>query len=87
MNETSSFTSYSGSFGREEQVRLRNYFKKLNDEGISVILSNSSSPFIKELYKKFNIVEVYCSRNINSNSNKRGKIPEFLVIGDEILIQ
>ena len=87
MNETSSFTSYSGSFGRKEQVRLRDYFKKLNDEGVSVILSNSSSPFIKEIYNEFNVVEVYCSRNINSKSNKRGKIPEFLVIGDEILNQ
>ena len=38
LNETSSFTSYSGSFGREEQVRLRDYFKKLNDERVSVIL-------------------------------------------------
>ena len=87
LNETSSFTSYSGSFGRKEQVRLRDYFKKLNDEGVSVILSNSSSPFIKEIYNEFNVVEVYCSRNINSKSNKRGKIPEFLVIGDEILNQ
>ena len=87
LNETSSFTSYSGSFGRKEQVRLRDYFKKLNDEGVNVILSNSSSPFIKEIYNEFNVVEVYCSRNINSKSNKRGKIPEFLVIGDEILNQ
>lgn len=85
LNETSSFTSYSGSFGREEQIRLRDYFKKLNDFGVSVILSNSSSPFIKEIYNEFNVIEVYCSRNINSKSNKRGKIPEFLVVGDEIL--
>jgi len=87
LNETSSFTSYSGSFGREEQIRLRDYFKKLNDIGVSVILSNSSSPFIKEIYNEFNVIEVYCSRNINSKSNKRGKIPEFLVVGNEILKQ
>jgi len=85
LNETSSFTSYSGSFGREEQIRLRDYFKKLNGDGVHVILSNSSSTFIKEIYNEFNIIEVYCRRNINSKSNKRGKIPELLVIGDEIL--
>ena len=85
LNETSSFTSYSGSFGREEQIRLRDYFKKLNGDGVYVILSNSSSPFIKEIYNEFNIIEVYCRRNINSKSNKRGKIPELLVVGDEIL--
>ena len=87
LNETSSFTSYIGSFGRKEQIRLRDYFKKLDSEGVNVILSNSSSPFIKEIYNEFNVFEVYCSRNINSKSNKRGKIPEFLVIGDEILNQ
>ena len=85
LNETSSFTSYSGSFGRKEQIKLRDYFKKLNKNGVYVILSNSSSSFIKEIYNEFNVFEIYCKRNINSKSNKRGKIPEFLVIGDEIL--
>jgi len=84
LNETSSFTSYSGSFGIEEQIRLKDYFKELNDKGVFVILSNSSSSFIKEIYQEYNVVEVFCNRNINSNSNKRGKIPEYLVIGDQI---
>ena len=87
LNETSKFTSYSGSFGREEQIRLRDYFKELNDIGVNVILSNSSSSFIKEIYNEFNVLEVFCSRNINSKSKKRGKIAEYLIIGDEILKQ
>ena len=85
LNETSSFTSYSGSFGSMEQIRLRDYFKKLNDYGVFVILSNSSSPYIRDIYKEFTVLEVFCSRNINSKSNKRGKIPEFLVIGDGLI--
>ena len=85
LNKTSSFTSYSGSFGREEQTRLRDYYKELNDKGVYVILSNSSSSFIKEIYNEFNVIEVYCSRSINSKSNKRGKIPEFLVVGDQMI--
>jgi DNA adenine methylase len=84
LNETSSFTSYSGLFGRKEQIRLRDYYKELNEKGVYVILSNSSSPFIKEIYDEFNIVEVYCSRSISSKSNKRGRIPEFLVVGDKL---
>jgi DNA adenine methylase len=82
LNETSSFTSYSGAFGRAEQLRLRDYFKKLSKKGVFVILSNSSSPFIKEIYDGFNIQEVSCSRNINSKSGRRGKISEFLILGD-----
>lgn len=85
LNETSSFTSYSGSFGVNEQIKLRDYFKKLDELGVFVILSNSSSPFIKELYGEFNIIEVDCRRNINSNSEKRGKVTEYLILGNTLL--
>lgn len=82
LTETSSFTAYSGEFGNPEQIRLRNHFKELSDKGVHVILSNSSAQFIREIYADFSITEVYCSRNINSRSAKRGKIPEFLILGD-----
>jgi DNA adenine methylase len=85
LNETSSFTSYSGSFGKNEQIKLRDYFKKLDESGVFVILSNSSSSFIKDLYNDFEIIEVDCSRNINSKSDKRGKITEFLILGKSLL--
>lgn len=84
ISTTSSFTDYSGSFGEKEQLRLRDYFKKLDEKGVYVILSNSSSEFIKEIYKEFQIVEVLCSRNINSKGNKRGKISELLIIGNTL---
>lgn len=82
LNETSSFTAYSGSFGANEQIRLRDYFKSLSEQGVHVILSNSSAPFVKEIYSEFNVLEVYCRRNINSKSSSRGKIPEYLVLGN-----
>ena len=84
LNETSSFTSYSGAFGRKEQIRLRDYFQTLNHKGVHVILSNSSAPFIKEIYSEHRIHEVFSPRNINSRSDKRGKIPEYLVLGDSL---
>jgi DNA adenine methylase len=84
LNDTSSFTSYSSVFGKDEQIRLRDYFKYLDNKGVFVLLSNSSSQFIKELYDEFYIEEVYCSRNINSKGSKRGKIPEFLVVGKHL---
>ncbi len=84
LSTTSSFTSYSGNFGEEEQLRLMKYFTKLNNDGVYVLLSNSSSPFIKSIYNSFNIIEVYCRRNINSKSSSRGKIPEYLILGDYV---
>lgn len=84
ISTTSSFTDYSGSFGEKEQIRLRDYFKELDDKGVYVILSNSSSEFIKDIYKDFQIDEVLCRRNINSKGDKRGKISELLVIGNTL---
>jgi DNA adenine methylase len=84
ISTTSSFTDYSGSFGEKEQIRLRDFFKELDEKGVYVILSNSSSEFIKDIYKDFQIDEVLCSRNINSKGDKRGKISELLVIGNTL---
>jgi DNA adenine methylase len=84
ISTTSSFTDYSGSFGEKEQIRLRDYFKELDKKGVYVILSNSSSEFIKDIYKDFQIEEVLCRRNINSKGDKRGKISELLVIGNTL---
>src|SRR5690606_18148575 len=77
---TSSFTSYSlNGFGKEEQIRLRDLFVDLDKRGCKVLLSNSSTDFILELYKDYKIEIVQASRNINSKSSGRGKIPEVLV--------
>jgi DNA adenine methylase len=84
ISTTSSFTDYSGSFGEKEQLRLRDYFKELDEKGVYVILSNSSSEFIKEIYKDFKLDEVMCRRNINSKGDKRGKISELLIIGNSL---
>jgi DNA adenine methylase len=84
LNETSSFTEYSGSFGQDKQIELFNFFKHLDDKGVFVILSNSSSDFILNLYKEYNPFSVLCSRNINSKGDGRGKIKEVLVIGNSL---
>lgn len=81
INKTSSFTEYSGSFGEDKQIELFNFFSELDKKGVFVILSNSSTEFIHELYQEFEPFRVYCSRNINSKSDGRGKVEEVVVIG------
>lgn len=83
INETSSFTSYSSPFEENEQIRLRDYFQKLNEMGVYVILSNSATPFIKKIYSTNKIHKVFCKRNINSKSDKRSQIPEYLITNIE----
>jgi DNA adenine methylase len=84
INKTSSFTEYSGSFGEEKQIELFNFFSELDKKGVFVILSNSSTDFIFNLYKDFDPFKVYCSRNINSKVDGRGKIEEVVVIGNTL---
>lgn len=80
VNETSKFTHYSkNSFDKNDQIKLRNVFKKLSDKGCLVMLSNSDTEFIKDLYKDFNINYIHAARSINSKGNGRGKIKEVVV--------
>jgi DNA adenine methylase len=46
---------------------------------VQVMLSNSDTPFINEIYSSFCISRVLASRAINSKSDSRGKISEVLV--------
>ena len=51
INATSSFTSYTAEdFLEKEQTELRDTFVKLHEKGCFVMLSNSDTPFINELY-------------------------------------
>ena len=81
LSATSSFTSYtSGGFGLPEQTRLRDVAKQLKQHGVHVLLSNSSAPFIRELYGEgFEIEEVSATRFVNSRASARGAIQELLI--------
>ena len=80
LSETSAFTSYTHEgFSYEEQVRLRDVFRKLDKKGAYVMLSNSSSPLVEELYKGFNVHKVEATRTNGAKASSRGKISEFIV--------
>jgi DNA adenine methylase len=81
ISTTSSFTSYSLSgFGKVEQQRLRDVCIELDRRGCFVLVSNSATEYVKELYKDFHVEVVSATRNINSVASKRGKIEEVLVM-------
>lgn len=80
VSQTASFTGYSkGGFGREEQLRLKECCDSLNRRGIRFLLSNSATPFIRELYSSYEITLVDARRAINSVGDRRGAIQEVLV--------
>ncbi len=80
VSTTSNFTSYhKNGFGSKDQADLRCVYTELARRNVKVMLSNSDTPFIRQLYDSYFIIQVYASRAINSKANGRGKIAELIV--------
>ncbi len=83
VSKTASFTSYTAeSFLDKEQIELRDTVLELNKRGCFVMLSNSDTPFINEIYSGFKgirINKVEAGRAINSKGSGRGKVTEVLI--------
>ena len=81
LSETANFTSYtSRDFGLEDQRRLAKVFCELDRRGCQVMLSNSHTGLIRELYHDYDLVEVQAIRAISSKGSGRGAITELLVM-------
>jgi DNA adenine methylase len=90
VSETASFTGYDvNGFNRDEQKRLKKVFDDLHERDCKVMLSNSCTDFILDLYKDYQdtIIKVRATRSINSNALKRGRVDEVLVLNYEIPAQ
>lgn len=85
LSDTSSFTGYSlNSFNRKAQKRLKETCDQLCDRGCKVLVSNSATDFIRNLYDniRYTIKEVEANRNINSVGSGRRKISELLIFSN-----
>lgn len=80
LSRTASFTSYTkADFGPAHQTALADIARRLHARGVLVMLSNSDTPFIRDLYRDFNLHEVQAARAINSKATRRGKITELVI--------
>jgi DNA adenine methylase len=80
VSTTANFTSYAaGQFGWAEQQRLADLFARLAHRGVLVMLSNSDTPAVRELYRAYRIDRVVAARSVNSNPERRGKVAEVVV--------
>lgn len=83
VSDTSSFTGYSlNGFTREEQQRLKEVCDELTERTAKVIVSNSDTTFIRQLYSgtNYTVQTVQARRNINSVSSGRGKVDEVIIL-------
>jgi DNA adenine methylase len=84
-SRTASFTSYAlgrdgrAVFGIEEQRRLAGVFQDLDRKNCHVMLSNSDSEEIRQLYRGFRIRVASARRAINSDASARGAVSEIVV--------
>jgi len=79
-SKTSGFTAYTRDlFGQTEQEKLALLYRKLDRKGCLLMLSNSDTPLVRELYQDFDIREVSARRSINSRADRRGPICELVV--------
>lgn len=80
ISSSASFTGYDiNGFDKKEQKRLKKMVDRLDKKGCKILLSNSYTPFIKDLYTGYDLVKISASRSVNSNATKRGKIDEILI--------
>lgn len=80
LSKTARFTDYTtGGFPFEDQERLARTFGRLSDRGILLMLSNSCTPEITELYEGYTIHTVPAKRFINCKGEKRGGAVELIV--------
>lgn len=80
---TAKFTSYvAEGFGLDQHTKLRDTVSDLIKRGAYVILSNSATELTDSLYQDFNREEIYAGRSINSDGKKRGKVKEYVILGN-----
>lgn len=83
VTDPASFTGYTlDGFNRDEQRRLKELCDTLTARSVKLIVSNSDTPFIRELYTddRYTIQDVQARRNINSVAAGRGKIGEVFIL-------
>ena len=80
ISKTANFTSYTSSrFTAIDQRELAAFVTNLTALGVSIMLSNSDTLLIRELYTDYYQHQVKTSRSINSKAARRGKISELVI--------
>lgn len=79
VSTTANFASYSSTgFTAENHVELRDLCVRLDRKGVRFMLTNSATPYVRDLYGNFQVEEVEANRAINSKGSRRGKIYELI---------
>jgi DNA adenine methylase len=74
------YDGYNGAgFGDDKHERLAKLCREINAAKGYFMLSNSDTPFVRELYKGFKIEQVSASRSVSCKGEQRGKENELII--------
>lgn len=80
INNTS-YTSYNGKkFNQDDFDTLVYKIFEIHKAGTKFMLSMSDCDYVRREYQLFNIVEISRKGSLNSDSSKRGKVKELLIM-------
>ena len=85
LSSTARFTAYTASgFSDEDQQSLQRVASELVGRGCHVVISNSTAPLVRELYRQPSVRglrthEVPAKRAINSDARGRGAVMEYII--------
>lgn len=80
ISETSNFTAFTRfDFDAFDQRRLVEVCRELDRRGCRFMVSNSSVPLIRRLYRGFQISAIESRRRINSKATRRGPVAELVI--------
>lgn len=80
VSSTANFTSYTRSgFSIEEQERLGSWFKELDRRGCKIVLSNSDTDEVRDIYDGYDIQTVQTLRAISCKGDGRRGHTELII--------
>ena len=81
LTQTSNFTQYHPEgFGESQQLQLVEKAKTLQNRGITVIISNHDTPFVRTHYTSATLHRILVSRHINCDTTKRNPVVEVIAV-------
>jgi len=66
-------------FGDTEHGRLAKFCASIDKADSYFMVSNSDTPFVRKLYKKYHIEKVSASRSVSCKAHQRGKETELII--------
>lgn len=77
---TSNFASYApDGFGDQDQARLRDVFAELARRGVHTMLSNSDTPRVRALYRRWSVRRVRARRSVGCLASSRAGVHEVVI--------